>query len=381
MSSMKSLRVIAGILLLTALFIGCALAQENVTSASGNATPASENPMQPDVVHIPALQNLPAPAIPIMMEAAQAKSYTPTPLKFATSNDPSQQSSFNSYAKYDFVYRGTTYYIYVPYNIAAYESTKTNYPQRTTDRQREVVQLFAMMPNTWWTILPTEGDWTWWNSQMQDPAQNEMYDSTVAQLQTIGDQLKLDDNERAELIARFVQRAVPNGDQPLVERYPIETIAEHQGGRKDKAMLLDQLFCHAGYGAAIIYFPLSNAFVVGIPGDHKAPEYEGWIAIDPYTQTFFGFDDARAVASGQAAGGGQIGALWASSFVGPQCEGKGYTAGYQVRVIQDQVLIDSLNPDKNNFQNDLKIIHANMDDRQHVFHYVTDTGPFRYNYY
>jgi hypothetical protein len=383
MAIARSFRVIAGVFLLTALFIGCALAQENATPGSEHPIiPVPENTLQPpEIVNIPALDLIPKPAIPLIAELAKQKSWTPVPLKYATSDDPTQQSSFNSYAKYDFVYRGTTYYIWVPYNIAAYESAKINYPARTEDRQRELAGLTTLMPNTWWTTLPTMKNWIWWDSQMMDPAQDEMYDSIVFQLTNISDQLKLDDNERAELIARFVQRTVPNVHQPLVERYPIETIAERGGGQKDKAMLLNQLFCHAGYGAAIIYFPLTNAFVVGIPGDHKAVEYDGWIAIDPGTETFFGWDDARAAYTSQALGGGKSGGLWASSFVAQQCRGKGYTAGNQVRIIQDNVLLDALNPDKENYQNDLHIIRANRDNRQLVFNYVTESGPFRYTSY
>jgi len=237
----------------------------------------------------------------------------------------------------------------------------------------EVAGLVTLMPNTWWEILPTEGDWAWWGSQMTDPAQDEMYDSIVSQLSDIRDTYKLTDDEYAELIARFVQRAVPTGDQPLVEKYPIETIAEHSGGSKDKAMLLAQLYCHAGFGSAIVYFPMANTFIVGIPGDNKGPEYDGYIAIDPLNDAgYFGFDDARATSVKQ------LNSWWGNYAVGPQCEGKGYTAGMEVRIIQDIFLTDFFGKEKQEFKDDLIFLSQNKDYRHLVFQYYTEKGPFRY---
>jgi hypothetical protein len=372
MSSPKSLRVFAGVFLLTALFIGCALAQENATSAAGNATPASASTLPPPTFVKPP-QIIPSAAIPIIQELGKTPSYIPAPLKYVTSSDPTQQSSFDTHALYPFSYRGQSYLLSIPYNIAAYESAWSNNPNRNSQRQLEIAGLLTLMPNTWWEILPTEGDWKWWDSQMNDSAEYPMYDSIVSQLSAIRDQKNLTDDEYAELIARFVQRAVPNGDQGLVEKYPIETIATHSGGSKDKAMLLAQLYCHAGYGAAIIYFPMANTFVVGIPGDHKAPEYDGYIAIDPMNDGgFFGFDDARATSVKQ------LNSWWGNYAVGPQCDGKGYTAGMQVRIIQDIFLTDFFGKAKPEFAKDLIFLNQNKDNRPLVFNYYTETGPFRF---
>jgi hypothetical protein len=370
MVSSIALRIFAGVFLLGALFLGCAaVAQENASSGpEGQAKwPAME---PPQFVKPP--QVVPAHVIPIVMELAKQTSLNPIPLKYVTSSDPTQQSSFSTHSLVPFTYRGQGYLLSIPYNTAAYESTKTTYPQRAEDRFRETAGLVTLMPNDWWTVLPTSLNWVWWFSQINDPAQDELYDSTISQLSTIRNQYNLTDDEYAELIARFVQRAVPNGHQPFIEKYPIETIAERNGGQKDKAMLLAGLLCHAGFGSAIIYFPLANTFVVGVPGDGRTNEYDGYIAIDPTRETYFGFDDARET-SVRA-----LSSFYGTSAVGPVCDGKGFTSGKEVGLIQDTYLIDRYFKDIKEFEHDLLYVEQNSDNRHLVYQYLAETGPYRY---
>jgi hypothetical protein len=207
---------------------------------------------------------------------------------------------------------------------------------------------------------------------MADPAQDMTYDAILFKMRQIRNQYQLDDNEYAELIARFVQRAVPElaNPYPIVERYPIETIGDLGGTRNDMSLLLAELLAREGYGVALIYFPNVNQMLVGIKRDHKTAEYDGYLAIDPITETFFGVDvskDALFIPDSQ---------YFADYRVIPVSDGKGFTRGLEMRVIWDRLVLMK-NP--GSVRNDVQALafsSQNRDDRHLVFQYLAGIGPY-----
>jgi hypothetical protein len=299
---------------------------------------------------------------------AAGKSYVVIPLRYETGPD---WESYSTWPVYYFEYRGKGYYVWPRYNTAAYESTKTLYPQRTEDRNRDGASLQILLPNFAYFVLPTDTQIAWYLGIMADPAQNETYDAILSQMRLIREKHQLDDNEYAELIARFVQRSVPNLEQQKIERYPIETIGDHGGGRVDKSLLLAALLAREGYAVSLIYFPNVNVIFVGIAGDHKAPEYEGYLAIDPATETFIGLDVAKAARIVR-------GSQYMSDYtVIPVSDGKGFTAGGQLRGIWDNWLLFTNADDPQNYAEHLSFMNRHIDDRQLIAEYLAQVGMFR----
>ena len=122
---------------------------------------------------------------------------------------------------------------------------------------------------------------------------------------------------------------------------------------------------------------MANTFVVGVPGDGKTNEYDGYIANDPTTESFFGFDDAHETSVKV------LSSFYGTSAVGPVCDGKRFTAGKEVGLVMDTWLIDTYFKDTREFEQDLNFIEKNSDNRHLVYQYLvyqylSETGPYRY---
>ncbi|MDD1652914.1 MAG: hypothetical protein LUQ64_00050 [Methanomicrobiales archaeon] len=347
-------------MLLTALIAGCS-ALDSPPGTEGNETsfPGSE-------IQLPPGAN-PA-ALPLLRQFLSAPSYRLIPLRYSTG--PGGWEAYSTWPSYHFQYRGDGYYVHTPYNTAAYESAKTSDPSRSEDRRLYLVTLSNVGGNFWYFLLPTRPQVEWYQGLIADPAQNETYDAILSQMRPIREKYQLDDNEYAELIARFVQRSIPSRDQQLIERYPIETIGDLGGGRVDKSLLLAGLLSREGYAVSLIYFPNVNEMLVGIRGDHLANEYDGYIAVDPSTETFFGLDVGKAA---REVPGSQY---WADFTVIPVSDGKGFTAGIELRAIWDSWMLFANAGDARAYAQNLEFMVRNRDNRHLVAQYLAEWGLF-----
>jgi len=360
MSSARLLRAGIILLLLTGLIFG-STALDTQTGMENTVPPSGASQFQ-----VPHGINPAARAL--LMQLLSPPSFRLIPLRYVTG--PGAQEAYSTWPLYHFEYRGDGYTIHTPYNTAAYESAKTNFPLRGEQRDRELIALQTLAPGYWYFLLPTQASVHWYRGLIADPAQNETYDAILSQLRPLRERYQLDDNEYAELIARFVQRSIPNREQNSIERYPIETIGDLGGGQVDKSLLLAGLLSREGYAVSLVYFPNVNVMLVGIRGDHKANEYDGYLAIDPATETFYGLDVGKAA---RIIPGSQY---YADYAVIPVSDGKGFTAGIELRIIWDNYLlfINAENPDT--FADNLRFIIRNSDNRHLVAEYLAGSGLF-----
>ncbi len=289
--------------------------------------------------------------------------------------------SFATWPQYPFEYRSLGYTIWVPYNTAAYEQVKRSLPARNEERARAFARLYTMSNDWWYLSLPLPGQEAYYRALISEPANDLPYDSILSHLQKIRVRYGLDNNEYAELIARFVQRAVPDreweNEGRLVERYPLETIGDLGGNRNDKSLLLAGLLAREGYGVALIYFPDANLgfpdtnrMLVGIQGDGMAAGYDGYLGIDPSTESFFG------VYASQAAVVIPDVKYYTDYRVIRVSDGKRYTAGGELRVIWDRLVFMSFSDRLRDYTRDLRFAYQNRDDRHLVFEYMAYLGPF-----
>jgi hypothetical protein len=341
------------------------------------ATPAPEAPPGP------ATGGTPAPAVTPASERPEPLAPEPKPtLRIAptfqveplTEVTGDAWESYSTFPQYPFEYRSLGYILWVPYNTAAYEQAKKMLPARNDLRNLEFSQLKTISPDWWYLSLPPPGQQVYWRNLINDPANDLPYDSILTRMREIRDEYQLDDNEYAELIARFVQRSIPDrswqADERVVERYPIETIGDFGGNRVDKSLLLAGLLAREGYDVALIYFPDVNGMLVGIRGDGKAAEYDGYLGIDPSSETFFGVYAPKAA---PIIPGVQY---FADYKVVKVSDGKGYTTGLELRLIWDRLLYMTFYESLHDYARDLRFVHDNRDNRQLVFEYLAYLGPF-----
>jgi len=338
----------------------------------GTATPRSPAPSgtMAESLNPPAVQR-PGDLLPVPKPTPIARTFQVEPLVQVTGD---QWESYATWPQYPFEYRSLGYIIWVPYNTAAYEQAKKSVPARNEERIYELGQLMTISPDWWYLSLPLPGQEVYYRALINDPANDLPYESILSPLREIRARNQLDDNEYAELIARFVQRAVPDrkwGDEGrVVERYPIETIGDLGGNRVDKSLLLAGLLAREGYGVALIYFPDVNSMLVGIRGDGKAAEYDGYLGIDPSTETFFGvYAPKAAVIIPEVQ-------YLADYKVIKVSDGKGFTAGTELRVIWDRLVFLTFYERLRDYARDLRFAHQNRDNRHLVFEYLAYLGPF-----
>ena len=320
----------------------------------------------------------PEPLVPVVKPTPIARTFRAEPLVQVTGD---QWESFATWPRYPFEYRGLGHIIWVPYNTAAYEQAKKSVPARNEERRYEFAQLYTLSNDWWYLALPLPGQEAYYRALINDPANDLPYDSILTPLRDIRDQYQLDDNEYAELIARFVQRAIPNrnweDEERVVERYPIETIGDLGGNRVDKSLLLAGLLAREGYGVALIYFPDVNLnypdvnrMIVGIRGDGRAAEYDGYLGIDPSTETFFGVYAPKVAAVIPDI------QYYADYKVIKVSDGRRYTAGAELRLLWDRLVFMNFYEGLRDYAKDLRFVQLNRDNRHLVFEYLAYLGPF-----
>jgi hypothetical protein len=336
--------------------------------AEGTATPPAPSGTVRESLN-PAGAQVDGGLLPVQKPGLVPPSFRVTPL-VPVNGEP--WTSYATFPLYDFSYRSAGYPLSIPYNTGAYESAKKQEPWRSDQRFKEFAQLYTISNDWWYLALPTQAQQDWYLGIMADPAQNMTYDAILTRMRQVRDEYQLDDNEYAELIARFVQRAIPDqaNPYPLVERYPIETIGDLGGTRNDRSLLLAGLLAREGYGVALIYFPDVNGMLVGIRGDGKAPEYDGYLAIDPSTETFFGVYAPKAAAIIPSV------QYFADYKVIKVSDGKRYTAGTELRVIWDRLLFMNFYDRLRDYTRDLRFVYQNRDNRHLVFEYLAYLGPY-----
>ncbi|WP_424028835.1 hypothetical protein [Methanoregula sp.] len=101
-------------------------------------------------------------------------------------------------------------------------------------------------------ITPEQNYYISYNSFVDDPYQNELYENLLTELRKYRFQNNLDDNEYLELIVRFVQ-SIPNEERNY-SRFPIETLFEGNGVCEDKSFLLAGLLEREGYDVGLFTF-------------------------------------------------------------------------------------------------------------------------------
>jgi hypothetical protein len=329
--------------------------------------------------------SFPSTTVPLSFQAA-ALIFTPYDKLNACSkyeNTIGSCSAYFTWPGFSFSYRGTGYPVTIPINTGAFGAINFNLSKMNIQRQKDYNEN-KIGNDTYGGVganLPLEVLSTYYNSMINDPAQDASYNYMIHYLRQIRDQNHLDDNEYAELISRFVQRTFPYINDPdrLVTKYPIETIGDTGGNCGDKSLLLAGLLSREGYGTALIWFPSGNHMIVGILGDHQALEYDGYLGVETTVDSYLGFYHTKDAFIFTLSGipEYQVAPFMADFKVIKVSGGKPFTAGKELNFIWDQWALYKSYTTENQYQNDVSFIQGNIDNRHMVYQYLTKTGNFK----
>ena len=291
-------------------------------------------------------------------------------------------SAYFSWPAFSFSYRGSGYPVTIPFNTGAYLAVKYNISKMNEQRMKDFYEN-KIGNYTYGGVgitVPLEDLNRYYSSIINDPAQDASYNYILNYLRKIRDQNHLDDNEYAELISRFVQRAFPYMNDPdrSIVKYPLETIGDKGGNCGDKSLLLAGLLSREGYGTALIWFPSGNHMITGILGDHRALEYDGYLGVETTVDSYLGFyhtKDSFIFTTGTAP------EYMADFKVIKISDGKPFTAGKELNFIWDQYALGKRfeGTEKysvSEYYNDVYFIENQIDDRHRVYQYLTKTGGF-----
>ncbi len=111
--------------------------------------------------------------------------------------------------------------------------------------------------------------------------------ATCAQLRATRDELGLDDDEYAELIARFVQQ-IPYG--PARPRFgaPAVLMADGHAVCADKSVLLATLLVHEGYDAAVVAIDANSHAAAAIRGTGPGYLRSGYAYVETTVESYIG---------------------------------------------------------------------------------------------
>jgi hypothetical protein len=388
--------LVAGVLL-----AGCSQSQQfsNCPCTCVPTTTSATNTTINATIATPAVQTQAEPATPVtgtpvMVTPAVPLSFQAVPLIFTPSDQLGTCSryenvrtapcnSFFVWPDFDFSYRGSSFPITIPYNTGAYQALKYNLSKMDEQVKKDYYEN-KIGNYTYGGIganLPSEVIFNYYSSMINDPAQDATYNYLINYTRKIRDQNHLDDNEYAEMITLFVQRAIPYTEDPdrMTDKYPIETIGDLGGDSVDKSLLLAGLLSREGYGTALIWFPSSNHMVVGVLGDHQALEYGGYLGAETTEESYLGFYHTKNTLIYPSS----VSTEYMADFqVIPISEGKAFTAGKELNFIWDQWALrksfEGAEPySECQYANDVMFITTNMDNRHLVYQYLTKTGNFQ----
>ncbi len=291
-------------------------------------------------------------------------------------------SAYFSWPAFSFSYRGSGYPVTIPFNTGAYLAVKYNISKMNEQRMKDFYEN-KIGNYTYGGVgitVPPEDLNRYYSSIINDPAQEASYNYILNYLRKIRDQNHLDENEYAELISRFVQRAFPYMNDPdrSIVKYPLETIGDKGGNCGDKSLVLAGLLSREGYGTALIWFPSGNHMITGILGDHQALEYDGYLGVETTVASYLGFyhtKDSFIFSTGTAP------QYMADFKVFKISDGKPFTAGKELNFIWDQYALGKSFEGTDRYSvseyfNDVYFIENQIDDRHRVYQYLTKTGSF-----
>jgi hypothetical protein len=189
-----------------------------------------------------------------------------------------------------------------------------------------------------------------YRAMVQDPAQDSIYATLLAETEKIRLQQKLSDDEYLELIAVYTQSLKYETREQNPAKFPVETVVDRAGDCDDKSLLLAGLLSREGYPVALLLFGPESHMAVGVGSDDYLYKNTGYAFVETTNYSFIGVPTDKL--------GGNL-TLYSDPVIIPISNGtKFYSSGSETRYIHDMYVLSDLKvkelePQVKNMESDL----------------------------
>ena len=216
---------------------------------------------------------------------------------------------------HQFPFEKTTVTLTLPINVSVYEGAK---------QAEKATTVYGNISETIWLAES-------YRAMVQDPVQDSLYASLLAEADKIRLQQKLSDEEYLELVAVYVQSLRYENREQNPAKFPVETVVDRAGDCDDKSLLLAGLLSREGYPVALLLFGPESHVAVGVGSDDYHYKNTGYAFVETTNFSFVGVPTDKL--------GGNL-TLYSDPVIIPIGNGtKFYGSGSETRYIHDMYVL------------------------------------------
>jgi hypothetical protein len=216
---------------------------------------------------------------------------------------------------HQFPFEKTTVTLTLPINVSVYEGAK---------QAEKATKVYGNISETIWLAQS-------YRAMVQDPAQDSLYATLLAEADKIRLQQKLSDDEYLELVAVYVQSLRYEKREQNPAKFPVETVVDRAGDCDDKSLLLAGLLSREGYPVALFLFGPESHMAVGVGSDDYLYKNTVYTFVETTNYSFIGVPTDKL--------GGNL-TLYSDPVIIPISNGKKfYGSGSETRYIHDMYVL------------------------------------------
>ena len=219
---------------------------------------------------------------------------------------------------HQFPFEKTTVTLTLPINVSVYKGAK---------QAEKATKVYGNISETIWLAQS-------YRAMVQDPAQDGLYATLLAETDKIRLQQKLSDDEYLELIAVYIQSLKYETRVQNPAKFPVETVVDRSGDCDDKSLLLAGLLSREGYPVALLLFGPESHMAIGVGSDDYLYKNTGYAFVETTNYSFVGVPTDKL--------GGNL-TLYSDPVIIPISNGtKFYSSGSETRYIDDMYVLSDL---------------------------------------
>ena len=216
---------------------------------------------------------------------------------------------------HQFPFEKTMVTLTLPINVSVYEGAK---------QAEKATTVYGNISETIWLAQS-------YRAMVQDPAQDSLYATLLAEADKIRLQQKLSDDEYLELVAVYVQSLRYENREQNPAKFPVETVVDRAGDCDDKSLLLAGLLSREGYPVALLLFGPESHMAVGVGSDDYLYKNTGYAFVETTNFSFVGVPTDKL--------GGNL-TLYSDPVIIPISNGtKFFGSGSETRYIHDMYVL------------------------------------------
>ena len=229
--------------------------------------------------------------------------------------DLNRLSSSPVTVSHTFPFEKTTISLVIPVNASVYEGAK---------QAEKATTIYGNISETIWLAQS-------YRAMVNDPAQDELYATLLAETDKIRIRQNLSDDEYLELMAAYSQSLRYETRERNPAKFPVETVVDRAGDCDDKSLLLAGLLSREGYSVALLLFGPESHMAVGVGSDSYLYKNTGYAFVETTNYSFIGVPTDKLA--------GNL-TLYSDPVVIPISNGtKSYRSGTATRFINDMYVL------------------------------------------